>query len=121
MRARARDVVAKNPNGEGYIKPGRHDVLVVGVVSDNYATCIGGDEGVTPEEQKRKYAPIGLAGRVPVKVVGKVKAGDLLTSSDIPGVACAAGNVVPGTIVGKALENYDGDGVGLVEMFILNL
>ncbi len=50
--------------------------------------------------------PVALIGRIPVKVSlenGPIKAGDLLTSSKIPGVAMRATKTGP--IVGKALED----------------
>ncbi|RMG76008.1 MAG: hypothetical protein D6707_12770 [Bacteroidetes bacterium] len=50
--------------------------------------------------------PVGLQGRVPVKVTGKIEAGDYLTSSDIPGVAMKADK--PGFVIGKALESFEG-------------
>jgi hypothetical protein len=60
---------------------------------------------------------IALTGRVPCKVVGPVRKGDLLTISDThSGVACATVSYVPGTIIGRALSDYSGDGVGVIEV-----
>jgi len=98
---------------------------VVGVYSDDYAQCIGGDleNAGNPEEQEKKYAPIGMAGRVKVKVVGAVKRNQLIVSSDIAGVGKAIDSkeYVAGTVIGKAMENYDGsEGVKRIKMLIMN-
>lgn len=116
------DIIIKNPDGDGFIKSQKaKSNLVVGVMSTNYAQCIGGDKNVPVEEQEEKYAPVGLAGRLPVKVVGKVELGDLIVSSEIPGVGMASKEYIPGTVVGKALESYDSDEVGKIEMLIMNI
>jgi len=63
-------------------------------------------------------APISLVGRVPVKVStenGPIEVGDYLTSSNKPGVAKKA--TKPGTIIGKALEDFDGE-QGKILVFI---
>jgi hypothetical protein len=60
---------------------------------------------------------IALAGRVPCKVVGPVRKGDLLTISDTnQGVACATASYLPGTIIGRALADYNKEGVGVIEV-----
>ena len=55
---------------------------------------------------------LALAGRTPLKVSaenGPIHAGDYLTSSSTPGVAMRA--LKAGTVIGKALENWDGTSV----------
>lgn len=47
---------------------------------------------------------VGLAGRLPVKVStknGDIAPGDLITTSDIPGIGMKATD--PGRVIGKAL------------------
>ena len=62
---------------------------------------------------------VALQGRVPCKVVGKINKGDILITSGIPGVAVAAtGDVKVGTVVGKALEIYDSDHIGTIEIAV---
>lgn len=61
---------------------------------------------------------IALQGRVPCKVVGKIRKGDLLVTSRIPGVAIATDLAQAGSIVGKALENYDSDHIGTIEVAV---
>ena len=60
---------------------------------------------------------IALQGRVPCKVQGKISKGDMLISAG-NGVAQAAGNLLAiGTIIGKALENFDGV-FGVIEVAV---
>lgn len=62
---------------------------------------------------------VALQGRVPCKVVGKIRKGDILVTSGIPGVAMAAtGDVKVGTVVGKALVDYDSDHIGKIEIAV---
>ena len=54
---------------------------------------------------------------MPCRVVGKIKKGDLLVTSGIPGVAvAAAGDIKVGSMIAKALEDYDSDHIGLIEV-----
>jgi hypothetical protein len=62
---------------------------------------------------------VALQGRVPCRVVGKIKKGDMLVTSKIPGVAIAGGNDIKvGTVVGKALVDYDNDHIGTIEIAV---
>ena len=61
---------------------------------------------------------VALQGRVPCRVVGKIKKGDLLVTSSIAGVAIAAVDVKVGTVVGKALQDYDSDHIGTIEIAV---
>ena len=62
---------------------------------------------------------IALQGRVPCRVVGKIKKGDLIVTSNIPGVGISAtGNAKAGTIIGKSLVDYDSDHIGTVEVAV---
>ena len=62
-----------------------------------------------------------LAGCLhPIEVLGPVHIGDLLVSSNVPGYAMVAeGTPAPGTVIAKALENFDGE-KGLISAMILN-
>jgi hypothetical protein len=88
------------------------DTRVAGVVSDNaafamYEACPG------------LKNLVALQGRVPCKVVGKIRKGDILVTSGITGVAVAAGaDVKVGTVVGKALKDYDSDHIGTLEIAV---
>lgn len=83
-------------------------------------TCLAGIISTSPavkmaSEEKGQY--IALAGKVPCKVIGKIKAGDMLTTSTIEGHAQKAGQPVLGAVVGKALEDSDGER-GVVEVWV---
>ena len=61
---------------------------------------------------------VALAGRVPTKVLGRVRKGDLLVTSAIPGYAIVNPNAGAGTIIGKALEDKDTDDKGVIEVVV---
>ena len=88
------------------------DHRVAGVVSDQAAYIMNVDcPGLK--------TLIALQGRVPCRVVGKVCKGDLMITSRIAGVAVSAeGDAKAGTIIGKALENYDSDHIGTIEVAV---
>ena len=88
-----------------------NDTRVAGVVSTDAAyTMYGACPGL-----KNLLA---LAGRVPCKVVGRVKKGDLLTTSSTPGHAVKALNPTLGSIIGKALQDKDYGEAGVIEVAI---
>jgi hypothetical protein len=90
----------------------KEDYRVAGVVSDQAAYIM--NEGCPGFKTL-----IALQGRVPCKVVGKIRKGDLMITSRIAGVAVSAeGNAKAGTIIGKALENYDSDHIGTIEVAV---
>lgn len=62
--------------------------------------------------------PIALAGRVPCRVVGKIIKGDMLTISDTPGVATSTPTIVPGSMVGISLGEYNSDVPGYLEVMV---
>ena len=88
-----------------------NDTRVAGVVSDNAAYSMnGGCPGLKTQ--------IGLQGRCPVKVVGRVKKGDMLTTASTPGYAVKASDPKLGSIIGKALEDKDYGEAGVIEVAI---
>jgi hypothetical protein len=71
--------------------------------------------------------PVAIAGQVYVRVCGEsgnIEVGDLLVSSSRPGVAMrgADSSRLVGTVVGKALENWQGpeSSEGLVRMLVMS-
>lgn len=87
------------------------DSRVAGVVSTNPAYIMNvGCEGTR--------VCVALQGRVPVKVVGVIKKGDLITTSATPGYACKAMNPQVGTIIGKAIADKLDPGKGIVEVAV---
>lgn len=64
--------------------------------------------------------PVAYIGRVPCRVQGTVKRGDFLVVGDTPGVAVAKHpmNILMGTAIGKALEDYDSNEEGVIEILV---
>jgi hypothetical protein len=89
------------------------DATIVGVVASETAVQVGPRAGGT--------APIAVAGIVRCKVdasYGAIQAGDLLAASATRGYAMRAGEAIPGTILGKALEPLDG-GTGTIKILVM--
>ena len=61
---------------------------------------------------------IALQGRVPCKVVGRVKKGDMLTTAGVVGHAAKAYDPKVGTIIGKALQDKDYSEAGVIEVAV---
>ena len=60
--------------------------------------------------------PIALQGRVPVKVRGHIKKGDLMVSGG-NGYARPWNNATPGMVIGKAIQNFEGV-EGIIEIAV---
>lgn len=91
-------------------KAGAHSMKIVGVVSDRFGMCLDADE---EELRSGAKTAIGLLGKVPVNIVGKVEAGDFIISTG-DGIGIATKKYIPGTIVGKALNDKETYGLGQV-------
>ena len=88
-----------------------HDSRVAGVISTNPAYLMNSEsDGL----------PVAFTGRVPCKVQGPVKKGDVLVTSGMPGVAQTIDNekFVPGCVIGKALEEYKDFNVTTIEVVV---
>ena len=83
---------------------------VAGVVSTNPAHLM--NAGVTGEH----VVTVALIGRVPVNVIGTVRKGDTMVSAG-DGRARADADPRVATVIGKALEDFDGD-EGTIEIVI---
>ena len=60
---------------------------------------------------------VALQGKVPCKVVGQISKGDMLvTHSQHPGVARQGTNPSMGTVIGKALEEYNSTEIGTINI-----
>lgn len=101
-------------NQEITITTTSHSTAVAGIVSTTPGyvmnTALTSDHAI----------PVALTGRVPCRVVGKISKGDRLVSSAVSGVATAldANQYQPGCIVGKSLENYNSEEVGVIEVAV---
>ena len=86
------------------------DTRVAGIVTTNPAYMMNSEAG-----SDETHPGIALKGRVPCKVIGYIKKGDLLVTSSTPGYATAANSVHAGAIIGKALE-ANSEGFGVIEV-----
>jgi hypothetical protein len=86
------------------------DTRIAGVVSTNPAYHM--NSGLTAPH----VAAVALTGRVPTKVTGSVSKGDMMIAAG-NGHAHACASPVVGTVIGKALENFDGES-GVIEVVV---
>jgi hypothetical protein len=86
------------------------DRAVAGVVSTNPSYIM--NAGLEAEH----VATVALTGRVPCRVTGTVRKGDLMVSAG-HGLARAEADPRVGTVIGKALENYEGT-EGVIEVVV---
>jgi hypothetical protein len=87
-----------------------HDPTIAGVVSTNPAYQMNsGLEG-------DYVVAVALTGRVPCQVQGSVTAGAMMVSAG-NGRARAEKNPAMGTVIGKALQSFDGD-FGTIEVVV---
>ena len=84
-----------------------NDRTVMGVISTNPAYMMN-------SEANGQY--VAIAGRVPVKVVGEVRPGDMLVASSTPGCAEVNNDPRVGTIIGKAVS---ADANGMCEALVI--
>jgi hypothetical protein len=86
------------------------DARVAGVISTNPSfimnSALTGDHPVA----------VALTGRVPTRVTGTVRKGDMMVSAG-DGTACACAAPQLGTVIGKALEDHDGV-TGVIEVVV---
>ena len=116
------------------------DVLVISTNKDRaverssqpYSTLVAGvyatKPGVLLTEENidtniNDKVPMGIIGVIPTKVClqgGIIKRGDLLVTSSIPGVAMKADidKVKVGQVIGKALQDYDENNIGKINVLV---
>lgn len=91
-----------------------HSTKIAGVVSTDPAYLMNSNlEG-------SNVVNIALLGRVPCQVIGTISKGDCLVSSNTTGVATSmvSSEYQPGCVIGKALEDYNSDHVGVIEIVV---
>jgi hypothetical protein len=86
------------------------DTRIAGVVSTNPGFVM--NEGL----EAQHVVTVALTGRVPTKVTGLVSKGDMMVTAG-NGHAHACASPVVGTVIGKALENFDGES-GVIEVVV---
>jgi hypothetical protein len=117
------------------------DVLTISQASDRtveksqsaYSTLVAGVYATKPgvlltekdatADKLDDMVPMGVIGVIPTKVCmegGAIKRGDLLVTSSIAGAAMKADpdKVKVGQVIGKALEDYNSNGVGKIKVLV---
>ena len=96
------DIVAIHEDGKVYKAEAMND-CIVGVISDEFANCLG----ATKEELfNGSKVAVGMIGKVHVKVKGPVQLGQqIIVSLSDEGIGCPSSSNVMG--IGKALETID--------------
>jgi hypothetical protein len=104
-------VVVFGGNAEITVTTTSHDTAVAGIISTNPAYLMN---GATPG------LPVALTGRVPCLVQGPIRKGQVLVTSNTPGVAQAIDNsqFVPGCVLGKALETINTNTIETIEVVV---
>jgi hypothetical protein len=95
------------------ISSASHSTAVAGIISTNPSYLMN-------STQVGEYVlPVALTGRVPCRVQGPVRKGDVLVASSTPGVAQRIGmNWQPGCVVGKSMEVIDAAEIRTIEVAV---
>ncbi|WP_208420064.1 beta strand repeat-containing protein [Paraflavitalea devenefica] len=116
------------------------DVLVIATDKDRaveksgtpYSTLVAGVYATKPgvllteehiDSDLAGKVPMGIVGVIPTKVCsegGAIKRGDLIVTSSMAGVAMKADpdKVKIGQVIGKALQDYNGQGIGKINVLV---
>ena len=111
------DVVVMTADGRLARSFEAHQASVFGVVS----TRPGYLSDLYRDLDEKEKIPLAVIGIVPVKATaanGEIRPGDMLTPSAVPGTAMRSRKIVPGTVIGKAMEGLR-SGEGLIIMLVM--
>lgn len=91
-----------------------HSTRVAGVVSTAPSYVMNTDQSGDI------VLAVAMIGRVPCRVIGTIRKGDQIVSSDIPGVGTRLdpAKYQVGCVIGKSLENYDSNTDGVIEVVV---
>jgi hypothetical protein len=91
-----------------------HSTRTAGIISTNPSYLMNSTLTCT------NALEVALVGRVPCQVTGTIKKGDRVVASSTPGVATCLdmAQYQPGCIIGKALEDYNSETVGTIEVAV---
>jgi hypothetical protein len=103
-------VVSFGGSKEVTISTSANDTTVAGVISANPSYLM--NNGLTADHR----AIVALTGRVPTNVTGTVSKGAMMVSAG-NGYAQACSTPAMGTVIGKALENFNGKS-GIIEIVV---
>jgi hypothetical protein len=102
--------------GEKEVTQVGHDLSenVFGVISTNAAYLMNSGAGTNST-----HPPVAVQGRVPVKVIGRIRKGDRLVSAG-NGMARAGARseITTWNVIGRALEHKLDDGIGTIEAVV---
>ena len=96
------------------------------ITTNSHSTAVAGIVSTAPghlmnsELSGNNTIAVALTGRVPCRVVGTIQKGDRLVSSNTAGVATTLdiNQYQPGCIIGKSLQEYDSETVGVIEVAV---
>jgi len=96
---------------------GEKEITVSSMGADpRVAGVISGEPAYLMNDKATGQA-VALQGKVPCKVVGQISKGDMLvTHSQYPGIARKGTNPSMGTVIGKALEEYNSTEIGTINI-----
>ena len=87
----------------------KYDTRVAGVISENPAYLMN---------SKSDGQPVALAGKVKCKVHGTIEKGTMLVASERTGCATKSTHPPIGSVIGKALESYNSDETGVIDIVV---
>ena len=87
----------------------KYDTRVAGVISENPAYLMN---------SKSDGQPVALAGKVKCKVHGTIEKGTMLVASERTGCATKSQHPPTGSVIGKALESYNSDETGVIDIVV---
>ena len=87
----------------------KYDTRIAGIISENPAYIMN---------SKSEGQPVALAGKVKCKVHGTITKGSMLVASGETGCATSSKHPPVGSVIGKALENYDSDEIGTINIVV---
>ena len=98
---------------------GESEVTLAGIESNRIAGVVSADPAYVMNGmiQCKHPVTIALQGRVPCKVKGKVRKGDMMISAGDGYAKAAITTPSMGTVIGKALANFDGE-EGVIEVVV---
>ena len=117
------DVLSISQNSDRKVEKSSasYSFLVAGVYATRPGVLL--TEKNAEQNNLNDMVPMGVIGVIPTKVClegGVISRGDLIVTSSIPGVAMKADpdKVKPGQVLGKALQGYNGNGIGKVNVLV---
>lgn len=110
---------AQYPSGTVLDFGGEFEVTLAGIESNKIAGVVSADPAYVMNSMIKCEHPVTIAlqGRVPCKVKGKVRKGDMMISAGDGYAKAANSEPKMGTVIGKALANFDGE-EGIIEVAV---